>query len=1478
MSGSAPPPASPKAKPRARARAGALRAAAGRFAAVLAATALLLLWASGPVGAALATTPGADSVSLEWSGGNRVYYGNYNTPIFTSTDTAGKVSFAYCVDATTPPPDPGRYATIPVEEFNPQWARLIRAAMWFSWGGPGFDPSMWPSAWHDGSTMGAPAYYAASHLILSYATTQKMGYVYYNAGSSFISYAAGSFLGVGLNGSTVNPSSTMFQMFARASEVPDGFVCYYLACGQWDYAQYVIAQDYYEPPPAQGSIEVVKSSACPGVTEGNACYSFEGAVFGVYADEACSALVTTITTGPDGHGRADDLDPGPYWVREDKAPAGYALDAVPRRAEVPGGASVVVEAADEPQGVPLALAVQKADAQTGGAPTGGGSLAGALFEVAFYAGLHDAGALPASPSRGWVLATDEQGRATLSEACLVSGDELFRDAAGQAFLPLGTVAVREVRPPAGYELSDASLHVSQVTTQGEGVSLALYAAPVVADFPERGGLSVQKADAETGRAEAQGAATLAGAEFTVFSLNDRPVVVGGQERSAGEAVAVMVTDASGFAATAADALPTGAYRVSETKAPRGYLPSLASWDVQVRAKAVTAVGERAAAGAEAAAASLQNEAGATAAPAAKRSQASPAALALALLAPRQAAADEDEGPAVMEQVVRGGILVRKADAQTGRPEPQGDASLEGAEFSVANASERPVLVGGRLYGPGEVVMTIRASADGVASTGPRDLPYGTYKVQESAAPPGYLLSHEARTVDVREEGVVVEVEQAIPDEVARGGLWVQKADAETGTGGPQGGASYEGAVFEVENASGSPVVVDGRERNPGEVAAVLVTGPDGRAQTAERALPVGTYLVRETQAPEGYLVNESVWEVKVEKDGDMVGVGDAAPTPASAASETSEAGARGQRSLPGPLGALAELFGASEAQADEPDGGSPVVPEQVVRGGVSLQKVDAETGRPEPQGSASLEGARFAVVNASAGPVMAGGRACAPGEVAAYLVTDNKGRAQTGPHDLPFGTYVVYEASAPEGYVADGGFRQEVVVDEDGAVVACPAPFPNRPARGDVSGVKVEDGSSEPMAGVAFLVTSLATGESHVLVADAEGRFSTAAAPHSARTNANDAALGEDGAVVDESLLSCENGVWFSGAGPEASPDDALGAMPFDAYRIDELRTSACYGHELVSLEVSVREDGAVVELGEVGDRPIRLQTSARLASTGLGEGPADAGALVLDAVEYGNLEPGRDYELRAWVVDRDTGEALAGDADTPAAALGFVPQEPDGEAEVEVRLDASALGGARATVLERLYLDGTEVASHADPADDAQTVRFIDVATVAVPGSGAFWPALAAPGSVVLDRVSYRGLEPGAEYTLEGVVVDARTGAPLAGADGKEAASSVSFTPEAREGSVDIEFLIDASNLAGVRGVVLERLLRDGKEVAAHVDMGDEAQACSWAEPQVPVTGDGSGARRAAAAALGGLALACAGALALARTAREASRPAREG
>ena len=79
---------------------------------------------------------------------------------------------------------------------------------------------------------------------------------------------------------------------------------------------------------------------------------------------------------------------------------------------------------------------------------------------------------------------------------------------------------------------------------------------------------------------------------------------------------------------------------------------------------------------------------------------------------------------------------------------------------------------------------------------------------------------------------------------------------ETGLSAPQGGATLEGAVFEITNISSSPVLVEGKLYQPNEVVKTVTTGADGSITTAADLLPYGSYHVDEVTAPDGYLPKE----------------------------------------------------------------------------------------------------------------------------------------------------------------------------------------------------------------------------------------------------------------------------------------------------------------------------------------------------------------------------------------------------------------------------------------------------------------------------------------------------------------------------------------------------------------------------------------------------------------------------------------------
>lgn len=83
--------------------------------------------------------------------------------------------------------------------------------------------------------------------------------------------------------------------------------------------------------------------------------------------------------------------------------------------------------------------------------------------------------------------------------------------------------------------------------------------------------------------------------------------------------------------------------------------------------------------------------------------------------------------------------------------------------------------------------------------------------------------------------------------------------------------------------------------------------------------------------------------------------------------------------------------------------------------------------------------------------------------------------------------------------------------------------FTEQVVRGDLSLVKVADGTQQPLAGVPFRITSKTTGESHVIVTDSNGQASTAASWNAHIKDTNGGTVG--------------SGVWFG----ESEPDDAKG-------------------------------------------------------------------------------------------------------------------------------------------------------------------------------------------------------------------------------------------------------------------------------------------------------------------------------------------------
>ncbi len=322
--------------------------------------------------------------------------------------------------------------------------------------------------------------------------------------------------------------------------------------------------------PRRGKMGIEKASGNTDITDQNACYTLEGATYGVYADEACTQLEKELVTNAQGVSELVEMSIGTHWVRELEAPHGYALDPEAHAVEVTAGGTTLLPLTDVPQTDAVQLLVQKNDAQTGSAqPQGSATLAGARFDVDFYAGTYEQDTLPDTPTRHWVFVTDTQGQVLLDESYLQEGDQLFRNGEGAPVLPLGTVTIRETSAPSGYQLpKEQGLVLRHITSMGSEANVTTYAEPseedpTVADEVVRGGICVYKLDA-------QSRTGLADARFDITNLSEAPVMVDGKIYAPGEVCLTITSGADGRATSGEHALPPGTYELHEAHAPRGY--------------------------------------------------------------------------------------------------------------------------------------------------------------------------------------------------------------------------------------------------------------------------------------------------------------------------------------------------------------------------------------------------------------------------------------------------------------------------------------------------------------------------------------------------------------------------------------------------------------------------------------------------------------------------------------------------------------------------------------------------------------------------------------------------------------------------------------------------------------------------------------------------------------------------------------------
>ncbi len=699
------------------------------------------------------------------------------------------------------------------------------------------------------------------------------------------------------------------------------------------------------------------------------------------------------------------------------------------------------------------------------------------------------------------------------------------------------------------------------------------------------------------------------------------------------------------------------------------------------------------------------------------------------------------------------------------------------------------------------------------------LSVATYYLKEISAPAGFALDTQAHEITV----VAGTTKSITLDEVPQSdntALLLAKHDTDSAYDADhnsiQGGASsFAGAEFTIsfyptleddytKCASLRTWVVKTDEHGiidlrKGDVC--KVSGDDlYRDSTGAITLPIGTYTIQETKAPLGYLLNDSVIVRKVS--------------------------------------------GMPNGDESLSSYDTPIISDDVIRGGIELEKRDAESGLQSALGAATLDGTTFSITNDNPHEVCVNGIFYHPGEVCVTLsVTD--GKAATSSDTLPYGDYTIQELQAGDGYTTSDNAPRSFSIKEDGKLVRFSdsdddptrSAFKNQVKRGDLSFIKVREEDGQRLAGIPFKITSQTTGESHIVVSDRNGIVNTSSAwiEHTHNTNGNDA--GD---------YDADRGVWFGQTKSETTSEarNDLGALPFDTYELEELPCASNEGLKLIKIPFAIYRDQQKLDFGVVENQDQITPWISTVASDGIDHDKllnADEQAIINDHVRYGNLSEGATYTLRASLVDKNTGKDLL---DATGETI-FTAAASSGSAEVSIPVNLVDLASSDVVVYETLLQDDQIILEHHELDNSEQTVSILQprIATSAIDAADGNHDILTEIEAHIVDTVNYTNLIPGEEYMLTGTLMKKcsnengeTTVVELTDNENNTFTSTTTFTPQNSSGSAEVTFSLDASGIdPGTELVVFERLSKKETTIALHEDAEDKNQTLRIIQPEEP-------------------------------------------
>lgn len=501
-------------------------------------------------------------------------------------------------------------------------------------------------------------------------------------------------------------------------------------------------------------------------------------------------------------------------------------------------------------------------------------------------------------------------------------------------------------------------------------------------------------------------------------------------------------------------------------------------------------------------------------------------------------------------------------------------------------------------------------------------------------------------------------------EVPRGWLRIQKVSSNPSISEKNSSYRLEGARYTIYED----------EACKSEVGQ-LETGRDGEGRVELRK---GRYYVKETEAPMGYGLEEEIYSVEIFSN---------------------------QETLVG-----------GKSISDSPQN----LPLKLL-----LKKKDKELENNLPLGEGSLKGAEYQV---SYYPM---GRRKEPPLRTWLFRTDEKGeirltedkeyflseesdalyKNEWGEYTIPLGTVVIEERKAPEGYVLskekieiqiEEEKNQKVSVNEKGKksarqVVEKTGTALEQVVRGDISFRKKDFETQKPLAGVVFEIRSKETGETHRIVTDENGYWSSSSdfVPHNQDTNGG--RLG--------------SGTWFgqSKEGRKAPVNNELGAFPYGTYEFYEIPGEQNKQKKMLYFEVKIKKDGQVVDLGTKFNQALKSQMEMHTQASSYGRKRVEANSKVeiQDTCQIKGLEVGKTYILEGRQMIRENQTPLRKDGVPVSSKTSFQATKKEMEVVVNFEVDATELSGKHLVTFERLYEEGKKepLLVHEDFQDENQTI-----------------------------------------------------------------------------------------------------------------------------------------------------------------------------